>query len=225
MDLQGAQPTGMQLMSLFDVIITESAYKRGVLDQVLNQAGIQLEKGLTVDEQMEQAIFTNRLMGRLEPAAEDAQPANERDAEKLATLQLLYVVAGGRQFDEVYHGLQQRPPFEVRGVRMDLALANEDKLLFERLDRAHDLMIAQSGGQRALGVARRILLTVAMENRLTRQLASLAAPAALGLIQGGAQDPSLPENQATPELAAPLGDMESLEFHLVIVLRVIPDPK
>jgi negative regulator of sigma E activity len=203
--------------------ITQAAQLPDVFVRSLERAGIRLQNAIPVDARMEPALLSHRYFGEIRTEQLPRPLPPDAEARPKKYLQLVFVVARGRQFDEVLQFLMNAEQTgAVLDTRMDMAMGESSSQLYVQMER-----LSKAAGE---GNEQQVLAhPLAMEEEMRSRL--LAALTAAGWKDGphdALDDPTAPQPPQRPE-DLPLPDngpasdavaaMEQLRFQVLFVIR------
>jgi|GEM_PF-3323843 len=213
-----AMPAVPFIAMVVDVVLTQEGIDENIFEDALRRVDIPWKNAIEVDATFERSILAQRVFGALGP--EDLPiPADGADGRKADHLQLVFLVARGRQFDNLIRDIyDRRVSGDVAAVRLDISFGTNDSALFSRMEKlARETPDVPSSEVSAHPV----VMADAMRTRL--QSALLSARAKDGpdpalpdpTVRNGADGvPVLPEGGAESVLA-----MEREQFDVLVVLR------
>ena len=215
------QPTpGLKFVFVYEIVLNKAQHQSGLIQRTLKTAGLTIANSIQADPELEDAILKNRLLGsglrNAAPGAIEAPPTSD--------VQLLYIESKGRPIDQVIASWERMTGRELVSVRPNMAIVSQDDPLFQTLGEVNRAMLAESGTPRGLGVARRVLVSVALRTTLARQLetvARAAAPAASAMLTPDAHPE--PRDDSLDGLADSLNAMEDEDCQMIVVVRVVPN--
>ena len=205
-----------QLMLVMEIGVTEKGVESKVIDKVLMKHGIVFDNAIQVDMELEKQLLENRFLDGIVRKPSDPKSADQQ-------VELIYVVCGGRQFDEMsidlhnYHG-------EVAAYRFNLVIMPADTEAFGELEKAiatqwtpdspvEKEQPAMTGFQNRAG---RLLMDLVLISGMGRSLSS-------SIISSGNDLPALPPGPPKRGTVKPprkdverMGDNQVYEILLVV---------
>lgn len=203
------------LALVIDVVLTDKGVEEQAVERSLHAAGIPLGQAIPVDTSLEKVILAHRVFGAIGP--EELPDPSVMQPGRRPFLQLMFLVATGRQYDLLLQNLYDlRATGDVALLRLDLATGSSDTTLFAALDRVSRAVSVDD--QQSHAVAHPFLLDDQMRGRLSDALA--AAQKKLAVAQPTpAVPPSESELDITPAKPEDFKDMESWLFKVLLVAR------
>lgn len=203
------------LALVIDVVLTDKGVEEQAVERSLHAAGIPLGQAIPVDTSLEKVILAHRVFGAIRP--EELPDPSVMEPGRRPFLQLMFLVATGRQYDLLLQNLYDlRATGDVALLRLDLATGSSDTTLFAALDRVSQAISVDDLQSRSM--AHPFLLDDQMRGRLSDALA--AAQKKLAAVQPTpAVPPSESELDITPAKPEDLKDMESWLFKVLLIAR------
>jgi hypothetical protein len=207
------------ITAVLDVVLTKKGIEEDIFRQSLDSVLIPYENEIAVDQRLEQSLLTHRWFGGI--GADELPEPIPGVTEEEEHLRLVFVVARGRQFDQLFLRLSQAEGYVV-ATRMDLAIANSSAELLSQMDQ-----LSRTENQptdASLVRAHPLALQEDLQKRLFEAL-SLNGPKQgepLNPVERPAEEPGSeapPETEPMPPASDQIEQMEAMNFQVLFVLR------
>ncbi|MFV1967374.1 MAG: anti-sigma factor, partial [Pirellulaceae bacterium] len=115
---------------VIDLTISPKGQRNRVFENALQNAGIQFDPSVTVDEDLEEILLRSRFLEDVEKAGDETEKQAAAD-----DITMVYVTGMGLALDAAITDLmRKRPRDEIAWVKLDMAMEPKKRAVFEALD-------------------------------------------------------------------------------------------